>query len=42
MKKYAIPAALFLFNNEVISWAALCIIGFIFVIDFYKEVATKL
>lgn len=37
MKKYAIAASLFLFNNEIVSWLALVIIAGMAVIAFLKE-----
>ena len=39
MKKYAIPALFLLLGNEVISLAALAVIGFIFVAELLKEAA---
>lgn len=33
MKKYLIGAIPLLANNEIISWAALCILGLMFLVD---------
>lgn len=42
MKKYIVPASLFVFNNEVLSWLALLIIVSILVYNFLKEVINAL
>lgn len=36
MKKYAIPAALLLLGNEIISLAALTVMVFMFIVDLVK------
>lgn len=41
MKKYAIAASLFLFNNEVISWLALLIIVAIAITAFATSVGEE-
>lgn len=41
MKKYAIAASLFLFNNEVISWLALLIIVAIAIAAFATSVGEE-
>lgn len=41
MKKYAIAASLFLFNNEVISWLALLIIAAIAITTFATSVGKE-
>lgn len=41
MKKYAIAASLFLFNNEVISWLALLIIAAIAITAFATSVGKE-
>ena len=38
MKKYAIAAAsLFVFNNEIVSWFALVVLGFVGVVALWRE-----
>lgn len=41
MKKYAIAASLFLFNNEIISWLALLIIVAIAITAFATSVGEE-
>lgn len=41
MKKYAIAASLFLFNNEVISWLALLIIVAIAITAFAASIGEE-
>lgn len=36
MKKYAIPAMLLLFGNEILSLAMLTVMGFMFIADLVK------
>lgn len=40
MKKYAIPAALLLLGNEILSLAMLTVIVFMFIVDVMKGAPT--
>lgn len=41
MKKYIIGASLFFANNEIITWAVLCVMGFMLLIDIASAAARE-
>lgn len=41
MKKYIIGASLFLANNEIVTWAVLCVMGIMLIVDIANAAAKE-